>query len=578
VPGGFAAGLAGGMAGAGAAQDEAAKNAMQSQLYGLQGKELQSKVDIRNRLMPFALQMMGGADTGAAAPSAAPTAALPDTAGDTVVPPAGMRAPSMAGTNLGVGGATSGGATGWPFPTLPATAQFPNLPTNPANTGGFVDKFPDAVTPTAADYGPGSPFGRTPPQGLLASMGGTAPAARPAGLLAQAASGGTPQPASPMPAPAAVAAPPALVNGVDPRRLAGLGIAAGLGGIGDVFKPMENYYYNSPGYKGAVAGAEREGQSAVDLRYKAPLTAAERSVTEPSDIRIAEAKATQDRESKRLEQERAAGLEPTTLIVGNREIPVTRKQYADAVAGRGVPELGIPPLAAVRPGGAAATPAASSPFGKPFQTPGEITRDNARATSDEKAADAIIGKADKAAVSRASLLNLEAEAGRFVQGPFAPFAQKAASYLRLIDPKWNEQVGSYEAFEKNAGLLIRQAVRETDSNPAVQQFNMIRQSLPNPETSPQGLRKVVPQLIGIHDYDIASSQALRQYEQANGNNAGFQTWWQKQASPYAYMVARMQGDDRRELIAKLQGTAQGRTELNRLNEQLTFLTKNRLID
>lgn len=103
---------------------------------------------------------------------------------------------------------------------------------------------------------------------------------------------------------------------------------------------------------------------------------------------------------------------------------------------------------------------------------------------------------------------------------------------------------------------------------------MIGNTLPNPEMSPIGLRKVQNELVALSDYRLAKSQAQQQYEMAHGgigNVSGFETQFQKQASPYAFIVARMDPTDRREMFAKLQGSDEGRRELTRLGEQLTFL-------
>jgi muramidase (phage lysozyme) len=76
VPGGLAAGLAGGLGGMGAAQDEAVKNALNAQLVGLQGQNLQSQIGARTSLndaIDKFLPMMGGGGSDAAT-TAAPQA------------------------------------------------------------------------------------------------------------------------------------------------------------------------------------------------------------------------------------------------------------------------------------------------------------------------------------------------------------------------------------------------------------------------------------------------------------------------------------------------------------------------
>jgi hypothetical protein len=113
--------------------------------------------------------------------------------------------------------------------------------------------------------------------------------------------------------------------------------------------------------------------------------------------------------------------------------------------------------------------------------------------------------------------------------------------LRLIDPSYNGQVASYEDFVKNAGSLTRQAVKEVSSRAAVQEFNLIQNTLPNPDMSPIGLRRVQNELIGLSDYRIAKSQAQAQWEQQHGgpgNVTGFETYFQRAASPYVFIVAK----------------------------------------
>src|SRR6185312_12280439 len=93
-----------------------------------------------------------------------------------------------------------------------------------------------------------------------------------------------PQQAAPVPAqsnPPVPAAP-----GINPRALAAAGVLAGLGGIGDAFKPLESFYYNSPGYKAQVAGAEANAgvpaanakarfQQQLDITKAAPVAQAQ---------------------------------------------------------------------------------------------------------------------------------------------------------------------------------------------------------------------------------------------------------------------------------------------------------------
>lgn len=264
LPGGFAKGLAGGMAGSAQAQDEAAQTALKGGLLGLQGQQLKSQLMMRDKLMAFLPQLLGGDQAAAGKVADALTGNAPSgTAGDTTPAPNAdtveqptrpLAAPTMAGSNLGVGGATRGN-NGWPIPMTGTNNEFPPLPPNTTDAGpssgpGWA---PGSTPVTPASYNPArQPLGPVP--GLLA---GNSPAPVTGGLLASPGATG------------AAPAPP-LTNGINPRALAAAGVMAQLGGIGDAFKPLESYYYNSPGYKGTVAQAEAAGKGAGEQPFIGP--------------------------------------------------------------------------------------------------------------------------------------------------------------------------------------------------------------------------------------------------------------------------------------------------------------------
>jgi hypothetical protein len=89
-----------------------------------------------------------------------------------------------------------------------------------------------------------------PGPGLLAAPGAPAAAALPRGLLAPPAAALPPVPAAP---------------NLNARALAAAGVLSQLGGLPDIFKPLENFYYQSPGYKGQVATAEAAAKSPFEI-------------------------------------------------------------------------------------------------------------------------------------------------------------------------------------------------------------------------------------------------------------------------------------------------------------------------
>src|SRR3981189_943525 len=84
VPGGLAAGLAGGLGGMGSAEDAPVKNALNAQLVGLQGQNLQSQIGARTSLndaIDKFLPMLAGGGTATTAAQQVPGAAAQGGAG-----------------------------------------------------------------------------------------------------------------------------------------------------------------------------------------------------------------------------------------------------------------------------------------------------------------------------------------------------------------------------------------------------------------------------------------------------------------------------------------------------------------
>lgn len=118
------------------------------------------------------------------------------------------------------------------------------------------------------------------------------------GLLAQAG-GGAPGGGPPAMPPGGLAPPMAVAPGmgavnIDPLALAKQRAILGLGGIsGDPLSGFAQAYYNSPQYKGAVAGAEKGATLPLDLQYAGPLAGAKAGAEFPyqSQLKTQEANA-----------------------------------------------------------------------------------------------------------------------------------------------------------------------------------------------------------------------------------------------------------------------------------------------
>jgi hypothetical protein len=166
------------------------------------------------------------------------------------------------------------------------------------------------------------------------------------------------------------------------------------------------------------------------------------------------------------------------------------------------------------------------------------------------------------------------EVGNFTMGPFAQHAQDIARWWRYMDPGATTQVASYEDFVKNSGSLLRQAVHDVSSRAAVQEYNLIGETLPAPDMSQTGLTRVANEMMGINDYRAAKALAQQQWEQAHGgigNVSGFETAFQNQLTPYAFMVARMAPSDLQTMMSKLQQSKAGQLQLQKLIGQLQYI-------
>jgi hypothetical protein len=92
--------------------------------------------------------------------------------------------------------------------------------------------------------------------------------------------------------------------------------------------------------------------------------------------------------------------------------------------------------------------------------------------------------------------------------------------------------------------------------------------------SPQGLQQVANEYMGLNDYKVAKAQAQQNWEQQHGgigNVSGFETAWQGQVSPYAFVFNRMDPTQQRSLVGQLRGSSEGQRELSHLAQQLHYI-------
>lgn len=134
---------------------------------------------------------------------------------------------------------------------------------------------------------------------------------------------------------------------------------------------------------------------------------------------------------------------------------------------------------------------------------------------------------------------MKMEADNFRMGKWSDFENNSNKFLRLINPKYDGTVGSFEAFTKNAITLTNEEVRQVSSRAAVQEYTAIQGAQPQPEMSPEGFKQIINQKLAINDYKLAKQTARDQWLETHRTPEGFETEFNKNVSPAVFLVSRL---------------------------------------
>jgi len=187
-----------------------------------------------------------------------------------------------------------------------------------------------------------------------------------------------------------------------------------------------------------------------------------------------------------------------------------------------------------------------------------------------------------------TLDEMQTAAEGFRMGWGAQSVQDAKSILQGLSqmvgvqpPDMTNSVGSYQDFLKLAGNISRQASHETSSRVGVQEMTLINKSLPSPEMSPDGFRLVASQIKGQNDFSIAKQQAAGQWAASHGNSlAGFETDWNKNTSPAAFVFTRMSHENPviyNQMVSNMGAQPGGKTVLKNIKGEMTWANQNGLL-
>lgn len=144
----------------------------------------------------------------------------------------------------------------------------------------------------------------------------------------------------------------------------------------------------------------------------------------------------------------------------------------------------------------------------------------------------------------------------------------------------DKPLADYQAFLKSSGLLLRTAVHDVSSRAAVQEYNLIGQTLPQPTTSAQGFNQVADQWQGANDFRLAKQRFAQQYQ---SHPQDFNVDFNTQVSPISFMLNRMamtpQGQsDMKDMLGRLQATPGGKLAARHMLQQYNFAKQHNLFD
>ncbi len=160
--------------------------------------------------------------------------------------------------------------------------------------------------------------------------------------------------------------------------------------------------------------------------------------------------------------------------------------------------------------------------------------------------------------------------------------QGVGKFLNLDMSMLDKPIADYQTFMKNAGTLQRNALAEASnsgSRGGIQLANLFAKSLPSGEMSEKGFATIASQFKGLNDFHIAKQQAGQAWSDAHGSMKGFETDWNRNVSPSAFVIRRLQLEDPdglKDTLNQMGKTPAGKAAINDLRAQMTWANQNGL--
>ena len=184
----------------------------------------------------------------------------------------------------------------------------------------------------------------------------------------------------------------------------------------------------------------------------------------------------------------------------------------------------------------------------------------------------LLSDAQHAVATNSLVDGMRADAANFQQGggmnaSWREMSEDLNNVSTFFGGKPIQGVADWEAYNKAAGQLVREAASGVSSQVGAQELGMIQRTLLSDQTSAAGFSKIADQLQGLADYKIAKSAASGS---ATGNPNSFEGSWAQHVTPLAFMVNRMSSADAQQLAAGLGQSQQGRALLKSLSTQMAY--------
>ena len=196
--------------------------------------------------------------------------------------------------------------------------------------------------------------------------------------------------------------------------------------------------------------------------------------------------------------------------------------------------------------------------------------------------------ADAASAKEGNYLfdNLRNDSQTWQMGKFADWEGEGRAWLSAVAHQFNlpfegdKPLADYQAFLKSAGSLLRTAVHDVSSRAAVQEYNLIGQTLPQPTTSSQAFGQIADQWQGANDFRLAKQRFAQNYQ---GHPQDLNVDFNTNVSPTSFMLNRMsqsqQGQaDMQAMLGRMQTTAEGRQAARHMLSQYRYAKQHGLFE